>query len=659
MARGRLGAWLFALSVLAYVPLGAFHTPAEAATVVPAQPITLDTTWNLAGSPYYVLGEVNVSAGATLTIEPGVRVLFDEFALLRVLGNLSAVGTVAAPILFLSNATTPGPNDWEGIRLLQGGRMALENATLHHAFYAVWVIGASGLVLANLSVSESFRGLSVETSANITVRDSQFTNNTGVGIQLYQTSGSRIEGLRLSGNNNGIILRVNSNDNTVTNSTVYSNTGVGIQIAGSFRNRLYGNQILDNSPNGEDDTAGNNWSAPYPVGGNLWGDYTGFDVFGGWNQTVPPPDGFGDTPYAIDNDSADPYPRMNPGAGLPPGITLLSPPNGSALRPGTPVVVRVADQDLDTAEYAVDGGAPVAFVDLVDIATAGWTEGFHNVSVRARDLEGTERTRRWTFRVDATLPEVRLLSPADGSLFRPGAVLSFNVTDALLLEVLASVDGAPPVAVAAPYQVGTAGWADGAHLVQVTGRDTAGNARTASFNFTSDGTAPAILATSPFEGEANVSWDAVITITFSEPMDRFSVADAVFFSLPYRREWRQNDTVLALFLEAPLEPDTGYALEVSETATDRAGNPVPGATTLAFRTSPGPPEPPPPSWLSLEVFLALVMSVELVLVLLFFWNRRRRERPAKGSPPPAKEFPPPPVETPPPEGRSQHQTKKV
>src|SRR5689334_20504536 len=40
--------------------------------------IAQDTTWRLADSPVTVVGDITVSTGVTLTIEPGVRVLFDS-----------------------------------------------------------------------------------------------------------------------------------------------------------------------------------------------------------------------------------------------------------------------------------------------------------------------------------------------------------------------------------------------------------------------------------------------------------------------------------------------------------------------------------------------------------------------------------------------------
>jgi hypothetical protein len=65
--------------------------------------ITSDTTWTAAASPYVVTSTVQVPAGVTLTIEPGVTVqsaLGDEEPMFLLNGTIQAVGTPASPIVF-------------------------------------------------------------------------------------------------------------------------------------------------------------------------------------------------------------------------------------------------------------------------------------------------------------------------------------------------------------------------------------------------------------------------------------------------------------------------------------------------------------------------------------------------------------------------------
>jgi hypothetical protein len=60
-------------------------------------------TWTLANSPYVVTGSVNVPAGQTLTIEPGVEVKFNDNQGIGVYGALNADGTSSQKITFTSN----------------------------------------------------------------------------------------------------------------------------------------------------------------------------------------------------------------------------------------------------------------------------------------------------------------------------------------------------------------------------------------------------------------------------------------------------------------------------------------------------------------------------------------------------------------------------
>lgn len=80
--------------------------------------ITTDTTWE-SQNTYILKGQVFVTGG-TLTIEAGTRIEGDAGSVLVIStgGNIEAVGTAAAPIVFTSSALTPAPGDWGGLVLL-------------------------------------------------------------------------------------------------------------------------------------------------------------------------------------------------------------------------------------------------------------------------------------------------------------------------------------------------------------------------------------------------------------------------------------------------------------------------------------------------------------------------------------------------------------
>lgn len=96
--------------------LAATARPAVAAGPTPVSgTISSDTTWMLDNSPYIVVGNITVAAGATLTVEPGVEVRFSTGRWLQVSnngGSLVAQGTASQPITFTSSLTMPVAGSW-------------------------------------------------------------------------------------------------------------------------------------------------------------------------------------------------------------------------------------------------------------------------------------------------------------------------------------------------------------------------------------------------------------------------------------------------------------------------------------------------------------------------------------------------------------------
>lgn len=69
--------------------------------------------WNIAGSPYGIYGDIKVLANSSLTIEPGVTVIFHGHHKLIVNGVLQAIGTESDSIRFTAADTSVG---WRGLR---------------------------------------------------------------------------------------------------------------------------------------------------------------------------------------------------------------------------------------------------------------------------------------------------------------------------------------------------------------------------------------------------------------------------------------------------------------------------------------------------------------------------------------------------------------
>lgn len=102
-------------------------------------------TW-LAGQIYRIVGDLIVTAGAELTIEPGAVVKFNPDCSLIVEGSLKAEGTTARPVIFTSwkddeyggdsnedeNATDPQMGDWGQLLCQNGGTAELSHTIVRY-----------------------------------------------------------------------------------------------------------------------------------------------------------------------------------------------------------------------------------------------------------------------------------------------------------------------------------------------------------------------------------------------------------------------------------------------------------------------------------------------------------------------------------------------
>ena len=68
-----------------------FSSKINAQTSIPAGDVS--GTWTKANSPYNIFGDIRVPDSMTLTIEPGVRVIFQGHYRLAVDGTIRAIGT--------------------------------------------------------------------------------------------------------------------------------------------------------------------------------------------------------------------------------------------------------------------------------------------------------------------------------------------------------------------------------------------------------------------------------------------------------------------------------------------------------------------------------------------------------------------------------------
>lgn len=179
---------------------------ASADTVISSN-ITSTTTWTTAGNVYIISGARSISAGVTLTIEPGVIVKFQTTSSsLTVSGTLSAVGTSTSPIYFTSykddtggdtngdgGASSPTAGDWCAVIVGSGGTANLEHVIVRYGGYTSCSAGGSG---ANLRANSGVFNITTSTSSNAgsygilnsngttTLANSVLAGNTTYGIRI-------------------------------------------------------------------------------------------------------------------------------------------------------------------------------------------------------------------------------------------------------------------------------------------------------------------------------------------------------------------------------------------------------------------------------------------------------------------------------------------
>jgi len=127
-------------SVMPITPNYTPMPPTPAWTTVSGNVLT--QTWTLAGSPYFITGDVTIPVGNTLTINPGVQVLFNGSYAFTVYGTMNAVGTAASHISFNTNFA----GSWDRINFFNNGAGTLMYVSINGSVNAVRFLNANNTV---------------------------------------------------------------------------------------------------------------------------------------------------------------------------------------------------------------------------------------------------------------------------------------------------------------------------------------------------------------------------------------------------------------------------------------------------------------------------------------------------------------------------------
>jgi len=248
MFRYSVAIWLFLALIL---PIFCSGLPASHAIDVGGT-IDDDTTWIPAESPYMVVGNIRIFAGATLTIQPGVTVIFQEDIrsetglYIRVDGTLTARGTVTAPIVFTSENKA---SRWGGIVYMDSSKDWDEDTStgciIDHCIieYAGNTTTYGTAAITTFSAQPYITNSTIRYSPSIAIAANDILTAQSPSGQLRIVANhihNHAEGIRLSlegaliennyfiDNSQAIILQTSSNNIIVRNNTIV-NTQPDIQ----------------------------------------------------------------------------------------------------------------------------------------------------------------------------------------------------------------------------------------------------------------------------------------------------------------------------------------------------------------------------------------------------------------------------------------------
>ncbi|MBC8194052.1 MAG: right-handed parallel beta-helix repeat-containing protein, partial [FCB group bacterium] len=212
----------------------AASTVLDEVTLIPGE--VMEVSGNVSGTwttsfVYYVMGDITVPGGQTLTINPGVRVKFAAGTNLTCNGQLFANGTEQEHVLFTSKEPTPLPGDWGNITVNTGYN------TLTYVDYEWASDGISGSNVTGTTIDH----LTINGTLSLTANGLYFTSGTDLTLTNNY--------IAVAGENG--IYAQDANNSEIANNTIITPT-YGIQA-----NNCSSCQIIENTI-----TTGDNETGP-------------------------------------------------------------------------------------------------------------------------------------------------------------------------------------------------------------------------------------------------------------------------------------------------------------------------------------------------------------------------------------------------------------
>src|SRR6266508_3914932 len=226
---------------------------ASAQTVIAAGTVyTSNVTWTANGSPYVVMGNLRVNAGAALTIQAGVVVKINgTLPLITINGQLVASGTSQSPVVITSiqddavdsggdGSSTGQPGQWYGIRFDASGSYP---STLDYVDVRYGGFGSADNAYGALTVVSGTHAVT-KSRIHHNHRSGIYVNGTAAEISVTKT--------RLDHNGNGVTA--NGGTASISNSVVDHNSSNGIYfnlpLAPPSQSVIFRSRIADNGVRG-------------------------------------------------------------------------------------------------------------------------------------------------------------------------------------------------------------------------------------------------------------------------------------------------------------------------------------------------------------------------------------------------------------------------
>jgi len=252
-------------------------------TIVTPGPVTSDH-WDLEGSPYIVTGDIQLTAGNTLTIDFGTAIKFDSGASFTIAGTLCAIGTETDKITFTSSQSSPSSGDWEGLKFEDesSSDSRMEQCVIEYAQTGVYFFecnatiqnsdirycSSSGILVKAITYSDCSGGHAAPSIDGCTIE-----LNSGDGIKFEAHADTGCIGFtptaHVSGKLRNSFIRFNGasgvnieswkgyysnavNDTEIIDNLITGNSQYGIRVSGSknANPKILANSITDNTGDG-------------------------------------------------------------------------------------------------------------------------------------------------------------------------------------------------------------------------------------------------------------------------------------------------------------------------------------------------------------------------------------------------------------------------